>query len=198
MLRCQFVHRKISTLNLGQTTYIKTETLRGKNPTEIHNPLREVCGEQTVDSSTVCGEQTVDSSTVCGEQTVDRSTFFRWATRFHERRITINDDPRPGRPKISSDERSVKLVAYFLVQDRRATCEDVSQATRISPTSVFWVLTKDLQKRKISARWVLHCFTAEQKQKRLEIATLLKQRLNVKGQAFLYRIVANDEKWIRL
>ena len=192
-----------------QRSYIKIEALRGKNPTEIHSVLCEVCGEQTVDRSTVCGEQTVDrstvcgeqtvdSSTVCGEQTVDRSTFFRWATRFHERRITINDDPRPGRPKISSDERSVKLVAYFLVQDRRATCEDVSQATRISPTSVFWVLTKDLQKRKISARWVLHCFTAEQKQKRLEIATLLKQRLNVKGQAFLYRIVANDEKWIRL
>jgi hypothetical protein len=37
--------------------------------------------------------------------------------------------------------------------------------------------------------------TAEQKH--LEIATLLKQRLNVGGQAFLYRIVANDETWIK-
>jgi hypothetical protein len=57
-----------------QRSYIKIETLPGKNPTEIHSALLEVCGEQTVDRSTVCGEQTVDSSTVCGEQTVDRST----------------------------------------------------------------------------------------------------------------------------
>jgi len=39
--------------------------------------------------------------------------------------------------------------------------------------------------------------TAEQKQKRLEIATLLKQRFNVEGQAFLYRTVAIDETWVR-
>jgi hypothetical protein len=39
--------------------------------------------------------------------------------------------------------------------------------------------------------------TAEQKQKRLEIATLLKQIFNVEGQAFLFRIVAIDETWVR-
>ena len=45
-------------------SYIKIETLRGKNLTEIHSALREVCGEQTVDCSTVCGEQTVDCSSL--------------------------------------------------------------------------------------------------------------------------------------
>ena len=69
-----------------QRSYIKIETLRGKNPTEIHSALREVCGEHTV----------------------DRSTVSRWATRFLEGRVTIKDDPRPGRPKTSTDELSVK------------------------------------------------------------------------------------------
>ena len=55
-----------------QRSYIKIETLHGRNPTEIQSALREVCGEQTVNRSTVCAEQTVDRSTVCGEQTVDR------------------------------------------------------------------------------------------------------------------------------
>ena len=82
-----------------QRSDIKIETLRGKTPTEIHSVLREVCGEQTVDRSTVCGEQTVDRSTVCGEQTVDRSTVSRWATRFREVRVTINDVQRPEQPK---------------------------------------------------------------------------------------------------
>ena len=65
-----------------QRSYIKIETLRGKTPTEIHSALREVCGEQTV----------------------DRSTVSCWATPFSEGRVTINDDPRPGRPKTSTDE----------------------------------------------------------------------------------------------
>jgi hypothetical protein len=158
-----------------QRLYIKIETLHGKNPTEIHSALREVCGEQTVDCSTVS----------C------------WTTRFCEGRVTINIDHRPGRPKTSTDERSVKLVVEFHAQDRRATCEEISRATGISPTSVFHILTNNLQNRKICARWVPHCLTAEQKQKCLETATLLKQRFNVEGQAFLYRIVAIDEMWVR-
>ena len=112
-----------------QRSYIKIETLRDKNPTEIHSALREVCGEQTVDHRTVS----------C------------WATRFREGCVSINDDPRPGRPKTSTDERSVKLVADFLEEERRATCKEISQTTRISPTSVFRILTNDLQKRKICA-----------------------------------------------
>jgi hypothetical protein len=121
---------------------------------------------------------------------VDRSTVSRWATRFREGRVTINNDPRPGRSKTSTGEQSVKLVADFLAEDHRATCEEISQGTRISPTSVFLILTKDLQKRKNCTQWIPHCLTAEQKQKRQEIATLLKQRFNVEGQEFLYRIVA--------
>jgi hypothetical protein len=39
--------------------------------------------------------------------------------------------------------------------------------------------------------------TAEQKQTRLEISKLVKQRFNVEGQTFLYRIVATDETWVR-
>jgi len=88
-------------------------------------------------------------------------------------------------------------VAVFFAQYRPATCEEISQATGISPTSVFYILTNDLQKRKICARWGPHCLTAEQKQKHLEIATLLTQRFNVEGQAFLYRTVATDEMLVR-
>jgi len=101
-----------------QKSYIKIETLRGKNPTEIHSALCEFCGEQTV----------------------DRNTVSCWATRFREGRVTINDDPRPGRLKTSTDERSVKLVADLLAENCRATCKEISQPTGISSTSVFHIL----------------------------------------------------------
>jgi hypothetical protein len=53
------------------------------------------------------------------------------------------------------------------------------------------------RKEKKCARWFPHYLPAEQKQKRLEISTLLEQRFNVEGQAFLYRIVAIGETWVR-
>jgi hypothetical protein len=67
-----------------QRSYIKIGTLCGKNPKEIHIALREVCGPKTV----------------------DRSAVSRKATRFREGRVILNDDPRPGMPKTSTDERS--------------------------------------------------------------------------------------------
>ena len=39
------------------------------------------------------------------------------------------NDPRPGRLRTSTEERSVKLVADALEEDRRATCEELSRAT---------------------------------------------------------------------
>ena len=53
----------------------------------------------------------------------------RWANRFCDGCVSIDNDPRPERPRTSTDERSVKLVADALEEDRRATCEELSRAT---------------------------------------------------------------------
>ena len=42
--------------------------------------------------------------------------------------MSKGNDPIPGRPRISTNERSVKLVADALEKDRRATCEELSRA----------------------------------------------------------------------
>ena len=107
--------------------------------------------------------------------------------------MSIDSNPRPGRPRTSTDERSVKLVADALGEDRRTTCEELSRTTGVAAMLVLHILTKDIKKRVISARWVPHCLTAEQKHKRLDIAMLLKERLDVEVQAFLRRIVAIGE-----
>ena len=70
-----------------QKTYFKIETFRGKNPTEIHSPLSEVCGEFTVNCS-------------MGSH---------WDNHFRGGCVSIDNDPRPGKQRKSTDERSVKL-----------------------------------------------------------------------------------------
>ena len=95
-----------------QRSYIKIQTSCGKNHTEIHSALSEDCGEFTVDHSTI----------------------YRWANRFHGGFMSIDNDPRPGRPGTSTDETSVKLVSDALEEDRRATCEELFRATGAKPS----------------------------------------------------------------
>ena len=88
-----------------QGSYMKIETLRGKNPIEIHGALCEVYGEFAV----------------------DRSRVSHWTNRFRGGCVNIDNDPRLGRP------RSVNFVADALEEDRRATCqhEELSRAKGI-------------------------------------------------------------------
>jgi len=85
--------------NDDQRAYIKIETLRGKTPMEIHSSLMEVCGVEAV----------------------DRSTISRWAQRFHEGRLSIENDPKSGRPPTSTDDQIVERVLQILEEDRRMT-----------------------------------------------------------------------------
>ena len=87
-----------------QQSYIKIETLRGKTPTEIHNALHEVCGDSVV----------------------DRSTVSRWSSHFCEGRVSIQDDPRNGRPVTAMDDTSVAVVNTLLEEDRRKSCEEIA------------------------------------------------------------------------
>ena len=67
----------------------------------------------------------------------------------------------------------------------------------IPKTRVHVILSEMLFKKKVSARWVLHMLSDEQKARRLETCTQLLARYNREGNAFLSRIVAIDETWIR-
>ena len=81
-----------------QRSYIKIKILYGKNPTEIHGAFSEVCGEFTV----------------------GRSTVSRCANCFRGGWVRRDNGTRPQRPRTSTYERSVKLVADSLEEDRRA------------------------------------------------------------------------------
>ena len=108
-----------------QRSYIKIETLREKNPTEIHNALHEVCGDIVVDLSTVS----------------------RWASRFREGRVSIQDGPRSGWPVTTTDSTSVFIVGTLLEEDRRKSCEEIAHEANMLTASVF----------RISESWLKHC-----------------------------------------
>jgi len=161
--------------NDDQRAYIKIETLRGKTPREIHSSLMELCGVETV----------------------DRSTISRWAQRYREGRLSIEDDPKSGRPRTSTDDQSVERVLQILEDERRMTGEEIAHFAGISRASAYRILIERLHKRLTAARWVPHDLSEEQKCRSVEIAQQLLHRFREEENEFLQKLVAIDETWIR-
>ena len=94
------------------------------------------------------------SSEVCGDNLVNRSTVSRWSVRFREDRLSIEDNPRSGRPSTTTDYTSEVIVNDILREDRRKTCEEIAHESRMSVASVYRIITDNLKMRKVAARWV--------------------------------------------
>jgi len=161
--------------NDDQRAYIKIETFRGKTSTEIHSSLMEICGVETV----------------------DRSTISRWAQCFSEGRLSIENDPKSGRPRTSTDDKTVERVLQILDKDRRMTCEHIAHCAGISRACAYRILTEWLHKRRIAARWVPHDLSEEERFRLVEIAQQLLHRFREERNEFLQKVVAIDGTWIR-
>jgi len=52
--------------------------------------------------------------------------------QFHaEGRLSIQNDPKSGRPRTSTDDQSVERVLQILQEDRRMTCEEIAHSAGI-------------------------------------------------------------------
>jgi hypothetical protein len=118
---------------------------------------------------------------VCGVEAVDRSKISRRALPFHEGRLSIENDPKSGQPRTSTDDQSVEHVLQILEEDRRMTCEEIAHSAGISRASVYRILTGRLHRRQNAVRWVPHDLSEEQKCRRLEIAQQLLHRFREEG-----------------
>ena len=67
---------------------------------------------------------------------MERSTVSRWTKRFLGNFVSIENDPGPGNPRTSADQRNMKLVADALEEDRRGKCEEIFSATGSSSVSI--------------------------------------------------------------
>ena len=123
-------------------TVIKFNALLNRATIDIHTEIVQVVGE---------------------EHSPDISTVRRWVRTFQRnRRASVEDMPRSGRPRSSSTQTVVDKVQKLIEEDRRITVE-VSYEIGISVGSAYQILTEKLNKTKKSARWVPHILTDEEK-----------------------------------
>ena len=91
---------------------------------------------------------------------MSRTQVYTWFTRFKNGRDDINDDPRPGRPEASNRAELVEKVRDIIAIDGNFTVRMLEKELYLSYCTIYTILTEDLVKRKVFARFVPHQLNA--------------------------------------
>ncbi|XP_039314693.1 protein GVQW3-like [Solenopsis invicta] len=130
-----------------------------------------------------------------GSDCLSKSQVFRWHKSFKEGQEEVTDEPRIGRPSTSRIDENVTRVRDCLNFDRRLSLQLIAETLNITKTTVFRIVTDDLNMKKVCAKLVPKVLTDAQKNMRvLRCQELLEMCEN--DPNFLNSVITGDESWI--
>lgn len=104
-----------------------------------------------------------------------RTRLYQWYRHFKLGGIDIADQPRSGRPVTVNKPEIVDKVKNLIRTNRRLTVREIAEEIGISHGSCHHILTKILQMRRVSAKYVHHSLTQQHMRERLRICLEMKQ-----------------------
>ena len=108
----------------------------------------------------------------------------------------IADKPRSGAPKFKVNETLIINVKNQVDNDPNVSVREISSDLDVSIGTINKVLHEELGLQKISARWVPHVLTPEQKKNRVSCARQLFDLFGPNVPKRISDIVTGDETWI--
>ena len=148
--------------------------LQGKAPNEIHAILIETLGEHAPSYATVKD----------------------WVAQFKRGNFSTCDAPCPGRPKTVTSPEITAQIHELILEDRRISTKSIAEQLGISREKVGSITHKDLDMRKLSAKWVSKSLNADQKRQRCQSSEPLSEFFRRDPNDFRSRLVTMDETWL--
>jgi [histone H3]-lysine36 N-dimethyltransferase SETMAR len=152
--------------------YIKVRTALHIQPTDIHNELH----------------------TVFGDQAPLLRTVQRWSKSFREGREEVEDEERSGRPVTETIPENADWIRDLINNDPYLTVDEIEEQTGLSHGTVQRIISDHLQLRKITARYVPKYLTNSQKAERVRICQENLSKFE-QGVWRLSDVVTGDESW---
>ena len=124
------------------------------------------------------------------------SSVTRWCKKFKSGVDSVEDAPHARRPKTATSQKIVETVTNLVATDARFITRHIAKYIGNSVGVAHTIHRRDLKMRRISARWIPHPVTKEQKLARVRIAKqLLKQFPKYNNRSFA-NIITGDETWV--
>ncbi|UYV71601.1 hypothetical protein LAZ67_8003825 [Cordylochernes scorpioides] len=124
-----------------------------------------------------------------------RTTVFEWHSRFKAGSISIEDDPRQGRPKFQRTNENVQKITDLIKENPRTTLLELEQDTGISKTTIGRIVTEDLKLKKTPAKFIPRFLTNEQKLCRLATCEDMMEMTRTDPE-WKDKIITGDETWV--
>ncbi|GFN81852.1 histone-lysine N-methyltransferase SETMAR [Plakobranchus ocellatus] len=111
-----------------------------------------------------------------GEHAMSMNQVYQCCSWFKDSRISLQDEPRSGRPKTANNDWNTARVDELIKVDRRVKLMEISLKLDIPKTNVYAIVHDKLGYRKVSARWIPNMLSDEHKRQRVEISQILLHR----------------------
>ncbi|UYV75016.1 hypothetical protein LAZ67_12002102 [Cordylochernes scorpioides] len=124
-----------------------------------------------------------------------RTTVFEWHSRFKAGRISIEEDPRQGRPTFQRTDENVQKITDLIKENPRTTLLELVQDTGISKTTIGRIVTEYLRLKKTPAKVIPRFLTNEQKLCRLASCEDMLEMTRTDPE-WKDKIITGDETWV--
>ena len=126
------------------------------------------------------------------------NTINYWCNEFKRGRTSVFDEERPGCPIKVTTEDMVKKIHDIVLADRRVKFRKIAIIVDISTERIQNILHEKSGMRKLSARWIPHLLTVEQKRNRMTTSEhhldMLKRNPKEFLRRFLTHIALNENE----
>jgi histone-lysine N-methyltransferase SETMAR len=133
---------------------------------------------------------------VYGDSSPLFSTVKKWAAEFKCGCTSLEDDPCKGRPKSAPPPEIIEQVYDMVLDDWQMKVCEIAETIGISKECVGYILHKELDMKKLCARWVPRLLTGDQKCTRMKISKQCLEHLNKNKTDFVRQFITMDETWI--
>ncbi|UYV71165.1 hypothetical protein LAZ67_8001971, partial [Cordylochernes scorpioides] len=127
--------------------------------------------------------------------TPKRTTVFEWHSRFKAGRISIEDDPRQGRPKFQRTDENVQKITDLIKENPRTTFLELEQDTGIAKATIGRIVTEDLKLKRTPAKFIPRFLTNEKKLCRLATCEDMMEMTRTDPE-WKDKIITGDETWV--
>ena len=108
---------------------------------------------------------------------LSKTRVYEWFSRFKNREMSIEDQPRLERPATSRSDENVDKINALIRKDRRRTIDQLCEMSGISWSSIQRILSEVLHMGRVAAKFVSRLLTGEQRDCRLQACFELQNQL---------------------
>ena len=103
------------------------------------------------------------------EDTLRQVRVYEWFSRFKRGDMSLEDQPRSGRPSTSRTDENIQKIRDAIMFDCRRTIDELEAMTGVSWSSCQRIVTEELHMKQVAAKFVPRLLSEDQRASRLDV-----------------------------